>query len=334
VYQWVHDHVKPERDQNNRESYKQNWWIFGEPRRELRPMLAGLPRYIVTVETSKHRIFQFLNADILPDNMLIAFALDDPFTLGVLSSRLHIVWSLASGGTLEDRPRYNKSVCFETFPFPIATEEQKTRISDLADALDAHRKRQQAQHPDLTLTEMYNVLGQIRAGATLNAKEQQIHEEGLVSVLRQLHEDLDAAVADAYGLPVTNTDEEILAFLCKLNAERAAEERTGLIRWLRPSFQHPATTTTQATLGTGDIEATAAPTKAKAAGKLPWPKTLAEQAQAVRTALATSAGPAAAATLATQFKSARVDRIAELLATPASLGQARDLRDGRYVAQR
>jgi hypothetical protein len=108
-----------------------------------------------------------------------------------------------------------------------------------------------------------------------------------------------------------------------LNAERAAEERSGLIRWLRPSFQHPGATTTQAPLGTGDTE-TAAPAKVKAAGKLPWPKTLAEQAQAVRAALTAAAGPADAATLATQFKSARVDRIAELLATLSSLGQARE----------
>jgi hypothetical protein len=105
-----------------------------------------------------------------------------------------------------------------------------------------------------------------------------------------------------------------------------------VIRWLRPSFQHPATTTTQTTLGTGDIEATAAPTKAKAAGKLAWPKTLAEQAQAVRAALTAAAGPADAATLASQFKSARVDRIAELLATLSSLGQARALPDSQYIA--
>jgi hypothetical protein len=179
---------------------------------------------------------------------------------------------------------------------------------------------------------MYNVLEKLRAGTALKAKEQVTHEEGLVSVLRQLHDDLDAAVAAAYGLPVTATDGEILTFLCKLNAERAVEERSGLIRWLRPSFQHPATTTTQAPLGTGDIEATAAPTKVKAAGKLPWPKTLAEQAQAVRAALTAAAGPVDAATLATQFKSARVDRIAELLATLSSLGQARAFPDGRYAA--
>jgi hypothetical protein len=59
------------RDVNNRESYRLNWWIFGEPRRELRPALENMPRYIATVETAKHRVFQFLDASILPDNKLV-----------------------------------------------------------------------------------------------------------------------------------------------------------------------------------------------------------------------------------------------------------------------
>jgi hypothetical protein len=38
------DDGKPNgRDVNNRETYKQNWWIFGEPRREFRPALSVCP---------------------------------------------------------------------------------------------------------------------------------------------------------------------------------------------------------------------------------------------------------------------------------------------------
>jgi hypothetical protein len=118
IYQWLQEKVKPERDQNNRESRRKSWWLFGETNPKLRKQLAGLPRYIATVETAKHRTFQFLDASILPDNMLVAIAVNDACTLGVLSSQLHIEWALATGGTLEDRPRYNKSRCFETFPVP------------------------------------------------------------------------------------------------------------------------------------------------------------------------------------------------------------------------
>src|SRR5690606_21265716 len=111
---------------------------------------------------------------------------------------------------------------------------------ELGEQLDAHRKRQQEKHPDLTMTGMYNVLEKLRSGEPLSAKEKTIHEQGLVSVLKQIHDDLDAAVFDAYGWPHGLTDEQILERLVALNAERAAEEARGLVRWLRPEFQNPA----------------------------------------------------------------------------------------------
>jgi hypothetical protein len=86
--------VKPERERNNRAAYRDNWWLFGEPRRDLRPALSGLTRYIATVETAKHRLFQFLDANILPDNMLVCVGLNGGFHLGVLSSRQHGIWVL------------------------------------------------------------------------------------------------------------------------------------------------------------------------------------------------------------------------------------------------
>ena len=76
VYQHLLDTVKPERDRNNRASYREKWWWFGEPRRELRPAMEGLHRYIATVETMKHRAFQFINGNVLPDNKLVVIALD------------------------------------------------------------------------------------------------------------------------------------------------------------------------------------------------------------------------------------------------------------------
>jgi hypothetical protein len=100
IYQHLLATVKPERDKNNRATYRDSWWIFGEPRRELRPALAGLTRYIATVETAKHRLFQFLLAEVLPDNMLVAIATDDPIHLGVLSSTAHVQWARLKGGTL------------------------------------------------------------------------------------------------------------------------------------------------------------------------------------------------------------------------------------------
>jgi hypothetical protein len=106
--------------------------------------------------------------------------------------------------------RYQNGPCFLPFPFPSWSEAQRSRIGEAAESLDSHRKRQQAEHPDLTITGMYNVLEKLRSGEALTAKEKKIHEQGLVSVLEQIHDDLDAAVFDAYGWPHDLGDEQIL----------------------------------------------------------------------------------------------------------------------------
>lgn len=235
IYQHLLQTVKPEREQNNDRSRRENWWLFGRSNAELRAALAGLPRYIATVETAKHRIFQFLDGATVPDNMIIAIASADAFHLGVLSSHIHIVWALAAGGLLEDRPRYNKTRCFDPFPFPQATKAQAARIRDLAEEIDQHRKR--AQETGLGLTAQYNLLERLRSGAALTGKEQALDAKGLVSLLLDLHQRLDAAVAQAYGWPVELSDADILERLVALNHERAAEEGQGKVRWLRPDYQ-------------------------------------------------------------------------------------------------
>ena len=206
----------------------------------------------------------FLYAAILPDNKLINIALDDAYFLGVLSSRVHVVWALAAGSHLGvgNDPVYVKTACFEKFPFPAASDAQQTRIRALAD--------------------IYNVLAKLRAGEPLTAKDKTVHEQGLVSVLRELHDELNVAVFDAYGWPPSLTDEEILARLVALNAERAAEEAqksrplaaTRISGALRSRFTFHAARPDPRSLPrlrslprTGPLH--------------PWPSRMAEQAQAV-----------------------------------------------------
>lgn len=317
-------------------------------------------RFVCTVETSKHRFFQFLDGDLAPDNMLIAIATQDAFHLGVVSSRIHVVWALAAGGRLGvgNDPRSNKTACFDPFPFPAVTDDQKQIIRDLGEALDAHRKKQQAAHPGLTITGMYNVLEKLRMGEALTAKEKTIHDEGLVSVLKKIHDDLDAAVFAAFGWPATLTDDEILERLVALNHERAAEEKRGLVRWLRPEFQAKAGGDVQLTIDAGDddteagdagdadgegstpkrggkraarkraskaekAEGAAASARAAKAIKQAWPKDLAEQTRAVRGALTAAGGVVTAADMARQFKHAKAPRVEEILDTLVALGHAR-----------
>ena len=331
LYQQVLQTVKPERDHNNRKSYRDNWWIFGEPRAEIRPTLDGLTRYIATVETTKHRVFQFLNARILPDNRLIIFALEDAWFIGVLSSRVHVVWTLARGGTLENRPIYTKSACFDPFPFPIGTKAQREIVRDRAEQLDAQRKEVLTAHQDLTQTGLYNVLEKLRAGDALTGKEQDIHERGLVSVMKHLHDQIDAAVFDAYGWPRDLADEDILARLVALNQERRAEEAKGLVRWLRPEYQAPAAKQIVVS-EQGKLDITQVPAAAKGGARKPvLPKSLPERITTIRGLLADQPRPAHVEELARGFQRVPRDDVQEVLNALVALGLARRLDDNRYA---
>ena len=344
AYQWVLERVKPERDQNNRATYRDNWWLFGEPRKDLRPALVGLRRYIVTVVTAKHRVFQFLDASVLADDALMCIASDDALNLGVLSSAVHVHWALATGSTLEDRPRYIKTTCFEAFPFPDieGAGALAERIRTLAEHIDAHRKAQLAAHPDATLTATYNVLEKLRSGEALSAKEKVVHEHGLVGVLKSLHDELDAAVLQAYGwadLTLPADTDALLLRLVELNARRAAEEAAGTVRWLRPEFQQ-AGQGEQAAIDTGAedqgegeaAEATSAKPAQAAAAQRPWPTGLTEQIKAVAEVLTSAGRSLDLEGLAGHFngRGRWRDRLPTILDTLVALGRARVV-DGRWV---
>jgi hypothetical protein len=171
------------------------------------------------------------------------------------------------------------------------------------------------------------VLEKLKTGEALTDKEREIHEKGLVSVLKQIHKDLDREVFAAYGWPLTLADEEILERLVALNHERAEEERNGIVRWLRPEFQAPAAAKpTHAEMAMPEPE-----TVPTALGKRPWPNTLPEQVQVVRSALAVRAGAVEPAEVASAFSPARADQVEILLETLSALGHARKTPEGRFV---
>jgi hypothetical protein len=325
VFQHLLLHVKPEREQNARDTYREAWWVFGEPRGDLRPALAGLPRYIATVETAKHRPFIFLPSEVLPDNKLVCIASSDAFHLGVLSSAIHVRWTLEAGALLESRPVYVKSKCFEPFPFPAATPTQAAEIAALAEELDALRKARLAAHAHLTLTGLYNVLAAIRTGHPLTPADRDVLDAGHVEVLRHLHDRLDAAVAAAYGWPANLSAAAIVDRVVTLNRERVAEEATGQVRWLRPAYQAPVEVAQAARK-----EQLAMEVDADAA--LPtWPKAVGAQYVALRAALART-GRAGPAQLARQFRGVRPAKLVPMLEVLAAMGQARETGGGRYVS--
>lgn len=185
------------------------------------------------------------------------------------------------------------------------------------------------------------MLEKLRRGEALSAKDKVVHEHGLVGVLKSLHDELDAAVLQAYGwadLTLPADTDALLLRLVELNAKRAAEEAAGTVRWLRPEFQQ-AGQGEQAAIDTGaedqEEDETAAGTSAKPAQAVvqrPWPAGLTEQIKAVAEVLTTAGRSLDLEGLAACFngRGRWRDRLPTLLDTLVALGRARAV-DGRWV---
>ena len=134
-FEHVERHVKPARAENARRVRREQWWIHGEHGGGWRSATAAIHRYIATSQVSKHRMFVWQPVQIWPHQTVISFARADDTTFGILHSRMHELWSLRMGTSLEDRPRYTPTTCFETFPFPAGltpadTAHQRTEAID------------------------------------------------------------------------------------------------------------------------------------------------------------------------------------------------------------
>jgi hypothetical protein len=209
----------------------------------------------------------------------------------------------------------------------------------LAEELDAHRKRVLAEHPKLTLTALYNVLERIRGGTTaddLDDHDRTIFDDGLVLIIKELHDKIDVEVAEAYGWPADLSDDQILVKLIALNKERSEEEKRGLVRWLRPDYQIPRFAKGVDKQAVDEEGAQVAAELIPAAEQKPsFPTSAVEQTAAVFAALATASAPLDAKGLAAQFKRTKTGekKVGEVLASLARLGYVTS-EDGKMFAMR
>lgn len=262
--------------------------------------------------------------------------------LAVLSSRAHCGWSLAAGGWLGigNDPRYSKSRTFDPFPFPDPAPVLRERLRAAGEELDGLRRRVLAEHADLTMTALYNVLEKLKAGAPLTVKEEDAKARGLVLIIKELHESIDRLTAEAYGWPQDLAEAEILERLVALNAERAREEAAGHVRWLRPAYQIPRFARENAAK-TGTL---ALPDNVvllgqdlRDRGAPAWPRERYEQPLAIEAMLAAAGRPMAAEEIARGFRNGgkRIEaRAAQSLATLALYGRVTALPGQRFAARR
>ncbi len=218
-FEYVKSVVRPTRINNRMRRRAEKWWLHGAPAKTMRQKLSPLAKYIATPKVAKHRFFVWLPSDMLPSNTVIAFASEDDYLFGVLSSSTHELWVRNVGTQLresESGGTYTPTTCFQTFPFPRPTDEQREAIAEAARELNNLREGwlnpvDAEGNPvmlgvdlrQLTLTNLYNESP---------------------TWLRNAHSTLDKAVAAAYGWDAGMEDAEVLERLLALNLNRAAND--------------------------------------------------------------------------------------------------------------
>jgi type II restriction/modification system DNA methylase subunit YeeA len=217
-FEYVRQHVKPKRDTVRRKQHREKWWLFGNARPGMRNAISKLSRYMVTPMVSKHRIFAWVDINVISENLLVVFAREDDYFLGVLHSKLHELWSRCQGTQLREATsgqRYTPTSTFETFPFPWAPGKEATTHPDVQAIAEAARALNEKRERWLNPTGL--------AKKELNKRTLTNLYNKRPTWLDLAHRKLDVAVLNAYGWDHDLNDEEILERLLALNLARTGK---------------------------------------------------------------------------------------------------------------
>lgn len=127
----------------------------------------------------------------------------EPYIFGILSSKMHMLWSKATAGCLESRLRYSAMLCYNTFPVPELSKSNKDEIYKQSLNVLAEREA----HSEKTIAQLYD-------------------PEKMPDGLREAHHQLDIAVERCYRAKPFETDEERLEYLFKLYEQMIEDEKS------------------------------------------------------------------------------------------------------------
>lgn len=151
---------------------------------------------IVPSVSSERRLYipiGFVDNNTIISNAAQAIYDAEPWIFGVVTSLMHMVWVRAVGGKLETRIRYSAELCYNTFPFPKITDQQKKRIElCVQDILRVREKYSQ-----LTMAELYD-------------------PDKMPKDLLEAHHSLDMVIESCYRRKPFENDEQRLAHLFKM----------------------------------------------------------------------------------------------------------------------
>lgn len=184
-YKHLFQYVKPEREKNHREVYRDYWWQYAEKRPALRKAISALKEVLVLTRVSKVIVPVKIKTGIVLSDALVIFASNSYADQAVLSSSMHQYWAISRGSSLETRLRYTPSDVFETFPRPQNTDA----LAAIGKTLDEERREIMLRR-QLGLTKLYNLVNDPDISDSFDAD---------VARLREIHRHLDETVMAAYG---------------------------------------------------------------------------------------------------------------------------------------
>lgn len=207
VYPWIKERVESGKDTGDYASWFKRWWRPQKPRDGFLRTLHDKHRVLVCPRVMARSVFAYLSTAFVPDNTLILFALDDDYSFGIMQSGLHWEWVKAQGSKVRTDIQYTTAV-WRTFPWPQdPTEEQVAAVSSAARTLRRTRE---------TLMDSN--------GWSLRQLYQAAEVEG-PHPLKEAQAALDAAAADAYGVPPDQSPTEFLLEMNQLVAEDEEQDR-------------------------------------------------------------------------------------------------------------
>ncbi len=233
IWKIVEDRVKPDKSHIKRKVYRENWWKFCEPQSLLFRLIRSSEWAIAVSRVSKHFVMRLVPTDAVYSDKVVVFARHTFSDYAILSSDFHSSWAVSQatthGSGTPEYKSYKPSECGRTFPFP-----QSNATSQLLDGVG--RRVQESQD------ELYRQSGSGPTGV-YNRFHDPEESSSVIQKLRDLHVEMDQAVAAAYGwtdlklghgfhetkqgVRFTISEparREVLQRLLKLNHERYAEE--------------------------------------------------------------------------------------------------------------
>ena len=172
---------------------------FGEPRYYKSNSIV-IPRH--SSERRRYVPFGFVDEHCVISDSAQAIYNAEPYILGIISSKIHMVWMRTVSGRLKSDYRYSSALSYNTFPFPSISAQRKNEITQSVFRILEEREK----HSDKTMAELYD-------------------PDKMPEGLREAHRQNDLIIEKCYRSTPFNSDEERLEYLFKLYEKMIAEEQ-------------------------------------------------------------------------------------------------------------